>query len=168
MERVPLPDLQDVVFYRQVKDYTDQEYETSKDLKRELAAGRLTLLERHSNIRGTVDGKISTDIVAEIRSVVREVLPAQQANVDVAGLVRAMAPVVADIVRQEVSRLPTQQVIVGTGKKQQSAGSTFVDPTYVPSISTEGMTSSIEAKSTSVSGNDAEDALAMLRIMSGK
>jgi hypothetical protein len=46
-ERVKVLDLNDVIYYRQQKEYTDQEYENSRDLKKEIAKGRLTLLEKY-------------------------------------------------------------------------------------------------------------------------
>jgi len=35
-ERVAISDPKDVIYYRQVKEYTDQEFDSSRDLKREV------------------------------------------------------------------------------------------------------------------------------------
>lgn len=162
MERVLLRDLQDVVYYRQVKDYTDQEYEASKDLRNALNLGKLTKIDHTLSVRGSSSiSAASGDIAAEVRAAIRDSMPASQ-SMDHAALARELAPVVAGIVRQEMASMPSYRPTqeVGTGKVP-----TFVDPSYVPTVTTEGMTSNIEAKETAVSGNDADDALAMLRRM---
>jgi hypothetical protein len=50
-ERVKIPDLNDVIYYHQQKEYTDQEYENSRDLKKEINKGRITLLEQFKNVK---------------------------------------------------------------------------------------------------------------------
>ena len=44
-ERVPIEDLNDIIYYKQLKDYTDQEYEKSRDLKRAINNGKLAIIE---------------------------------------------------------------------------------------------------------------------------
>jgi len=45
-ERVRLPDLGDVVYYKQVKVYTDEDYSRSKDLQKKIKDGELTIIEQ--------------------------------------------------------------------------------------------------------------------------
>jgi uncharacterized protein (DUF2252 family) len=165
VERVPIRDLQDVVYYRQVKEYTDQEYEASKDLRQALATSKLTLLEQRPMIRGEVQktNGASVDIAAEVRAALRDAMPTST-PVDSAGIVRDLAPVIAEIVRQEMSRMSvTSGSFVGQAPVRTAP--TFIDPSYVPTVTTEGMRSSIEATQTKVSSSSADESLAMLRRM---
>jgi len=163
-ERVVLHDLKDVIYYRQTKEYSDQEYETSRDLQRALAQNRLILLERQNSIRGSVERVTGgVDVGQEIRAALREMMPSQP-DVDVKSVAREIAPVVAEIVRQELSRLPVQ-VATGSGNVPAAGVSSFIGPEYVPTVTTEGMVSNVEAKTTETSSEGTEDALAILRRM---
>jgi len=85
-ERIQLKDLNDVIYFRQKKQFTDQEYESSKDLKREIKAGRIVKLEYSPDIKvalpdnimlqqTTVTSKVDTQ---EIRRVIAEALVDQK------------------------------------------------------------------------------------------
>lgn len=156
-ERVPIPDLKDVVYYRQVKEYTDHEYEASKDLRKAIDKGKLTLLGREEPLRGSIvnEGK-TVDIGAEIRAALREV---NGHNLNAQQVAREIAPIVAEMVRQEISRISvvSKEVVPAT------VSSAFVGPEYVPTVTTEGMSASIEARTTETSADSANDALAALR-----
>jgi hypothetical protein len=53
-ERVPLKDLNDVIYFRQKKQFTDQEFESSKDLQKEIQKGRIIKLEHLPEIKGSM------------------------------------------------------------------------------------------------------------------
>jgi len=55
-KKVELKDLNDVVFFKQQKSFSDSDYNSSMDLKREIANGRLIVLKRTDDIRPTNDG----------------------------------------------------------------------------------------------------------------
>jgi len=61
-ERVRLIDLGDVVYYKQVKVYTDEDYSRSKDLQRKIKEGELTIIEQsdRQNISYTPHVEIPT------------------------------------------------------------------------------------------------------------
>jgi hypothetical protein len=163
IERVPVPDLNDVIYYRQIKEYTDQEYEASRDLRKELARGRLTELSRVPTVRGNVSEPVGkTDISAEIKAAVREAFSGQGPS-DMRSVARELAPIIAEIVRQEVAKIPSS----GSPVSQNTAPTrtSFVSPEYVPTISTEGMIGNIEAHQTQTSGTAADEALKALRAM---
>ena len=66
-ERVEVKDLNDIIYYRQLKEYIDQEYEKSKDLKREIQKGRLAEIEKLPAHRGSVDAqeKLASSVSAK-------------------------------------------------------------------------------------------------------
>jgi hypothetical protein len=163
-ERVIIEDLNDVIYYKQLKEYTDQEFESSKALKREKLKARIIVLEDNPAVRGS---NASTNKAAlnidDLRLAIREILPELKGtnnSVDIKSAIREMAPLIVDMVRQEISRLPlAQQAVV----KEDPVLSQFQEPTYVPTVSTAGMTSNIESKKVEVSGSDTNDAIAALR-----
>lgn len=163
-ERVPLPDLKDVVYYRQNKEYTDHEYETSKDLRKAIEKGKLTLLSREEAIRGSIASGTSVDIGAEIKAAIRDHLGVSSSTIDSRQIAREIAPIVAEMVRQEMSRIPLMTVMRESVMPTVSK-STFTGPEYVPTVTTEGMSANITAKNTETSGDAANDALAALRRM---
>jgi hypothetical protein len=160
--------LQDVIYYKQIKDFSDAEYESSRDLKKAIEKGKLTKLEGSSALRGSSDfapaapgAGIGLD---ELRIAIREAMPGVQAPADLRGIARELAPIVADIVHQEMSRLPLSASTVSTARDTVSA---FQGPEYVPTVTTEGMTSNVEATATKVSGTEANDAISALRKLQG-
>ena len=61
-ERVKIADLGDVIYYRQQKDYTDQDFNDSKDLQREIRKGRIAVLERfqtNSSVQTTIQEPVT-------------------------------------------------------------------------------------------------------------
>jgi len=165
MERVPLKDLSDVVYYKQVKNITDQEWEQSKDLKREIQKGRIIILEKNQSVRSSEDTAPYTAShnsnslnIGDLKTALREMLPEMKSEIDLRGAAREMAPIIVEVVRQEISKMS-----VGTATISKTSTTEFQDPTYVPTITTEGMISNVEARKTEVSSAGAEDALAVLR-----
>ena len=148
-----------MIHYRQIKQYSDAEYNTSKDLKREKSKGTIVVLEQEEGLRGSemdlLRERVSNSIISaqDLKDAIREILPGIT-QPDMKGVVRDIAPLIVDVVRQELSKIGAPRTI---------APKTFQDPTYVPTISTEGMKSSIEAKKTEVSSAGTVDALAALR-----
>lgn len=165
-ERVQIRDLGDVIYYKQQKDYTDQEFESSRDLKKEIQKGNLTILERSKSPRGSVEsgGNGSVSIkqtgpsvgLEDIKRAVREVLPQEQ-GMSLKGLI----PTLMDSLRQELSS------IVGSrgpsGPSPTVASTEFDGPEFVPSIDTSGMISNIEARKREVSGDEMSSNLEALR-----
>ena len=167
-ERVPIKDLNDCIYYKQLKEYSDQEYESSNDLKQAIASGKIVKLEQANSLRGSGQGQIGSSSglsVNDLKTVLREMLPKGDGGAsgdDVRGAIRDMAPMIVDMVRQEVSKITVQRT--GPGPQRDS---TFMNPEYVPTVSTEGMISNIEAKQTEKSGSEANEALEALRKLQG-
>lgn len=167
-ERVHIKDLSDVVYYKQHKEYTDQEYASSKDLKRLIQEGQLILMEVSESIRGSslAPSQIenySNANINDIKKIISELIPEIQKN-SVTGdslkaVLQGMAPLIVDMVRQELSKIK----VVQENKSSIKSVINSEELLYTPNVSTEGMTSSIEAKKTEVSNNSSEDALAALR-----
>lgn len=167
-ERVLLQDLKDVVYYKQIKEYTDQEFTTSKDLRREIQSCRLIVLEQALNVRGS--SEIAGDpaersqsppvSIGDFKAALRELLPKlkqEGSDIDLKGALREIAPLIVSMVRQEISGLKTQQ------QTTSPEASNYQGIEYIPVVSTEGMISNVQAKENKVSGDDAENALAALR-----
>ena len=185
VERVPLRDLNDVIYYKQIKEYSDHEYEISKDLKREITKGRLVKLEQSPSIRAESSGGNGNNgngtqpqavtihqsgvSIEDIKTAVREVLPEMNGKSvgaqDLRGAMMDILPHIMDAVRQEVSS-KLSGLSLGTGVAKKT--STYVDPTYIPEIDTSGMVAKIKADEKNVSGSDMESALAALRNMNNK
>lgn len=169
LERVFIKDLNDVIYYKQVKEYTDQEFEKSWDLKEALRSGKIVQIEKTENLRGSVNSpeqyKVETSInILDLKAAIREVLPELKDNQvsgnDLKTAVRDIAPLIVDMVRQEVSRMSFNG---GVQQEQKKVFYEFQGPEYIPTINTDGMKSNIETKKTEVSGNDVSDNLAALR-----
>ena len=80
-ERIPIKDLNDVIHYRQIKQYSDAEYNTSKDLKREKSKGTIVVLEQNEGLRGSEVDNLrervtsSTISTQDLKDAIREILP---------------------------------------------------------------------------------------------
>lgn len=168
-ERVLIKDLGDVIYYKQYKEYTDQEYEISKDLQTEKKKGRIIIIENNTPIRSSVSDPISDPrpsvgiSISDIKQAIREILPEMKSKTDLSGdaikdAMRSIAPLIAEIVRQEVSRSPVSPATPVNGKPVE-----FTGPEYIPTVTTEGMKSNIEVKKNEVSGAGVEDSMAALR-----
>lgn len=101
-EIVPLPDLNDRVFYQQEKSFSEVEYNKSRDLQREIKRGRLRVLSREDekfsdystpspteieikqNIKKDQDQKESQELIAHIQNLERKISekPQQQVSED--------------------------------------------------------------------------------------
>jgi len=169
-EKVPIPDLKDVIYYKQSKEYNDSEYESSKDLKREIQKGRLLLLSQNRSSRGSSDvllkdsGQGPSVSIGDIKAAVRELLP-EFNKTDVYGAVRDLAPLIIEVVRQEISKLSiqTQHTVVSSEKKSVSSS---IDPMYIPDVNVVGMVANIKTtKENKISSNNTEEALRALRAL---
>jgi hypothetical protein len=122
-ERIKINDLSDVIYYRQQKEYTDQEYENSRDLKREIDKGRVTLLERRESLKTQpmvvsepvqVKQVIPSSISQEdIKKAVSEVLsglnrPASPAQVDTQDIKKIILDVMEEY--KKGNKIDTQEV----------------------------------------------------------
>jgi hypothetical protein len=172
-ERVAIKDLGDVIYYRQKKQYTDQDFESSRDLQREIQKGRIIKLEHVPEIKGSLpDGlgnqqqnQTPTIDLREMRRVITEVMGENRAGgVNLKDLVTGLIPVLTGVVREEISKIPTGQV-VGQGGSVQS-GQTSTGPEYIPTVSTEGMKSSIFIEGKQVEGAGVSDSLNALKNLS--
>jgi len=106
-ERINIKDLNDVLYFRQKKQYTDQEFASSKDLQREIKAGRIVKLEHSPDIKvalpdnimlqqTTVTSKVDTQ---EIRRVIAEALGEQKPaspQLDIKEIMQAVTAVVKE------------------------------------------------------------------------
>ena len=172
-EKVSVSDLRDVIYYKQVKEYSDSEYESSKDLKREIQKGRLLLLAKADSARITSEimlaGSSNNSNISlhDIKAAVRELLPEfKGSSTDIKDAIRDLAPLIVEVVRQEVSKISVNQVVPVSGVATQNKY--MEGPVYIPDINTSGMISNVEAKKINVSADGAEDALAALRRMKKK
>lgn len=171
-ERVEIKDLSDVIYYKQLKEYTDQEYEKSKDLKREINKGRLAKIEDVPVPRGSVDfqvpGKASSIDVRDLKAALREVLPEFKGNGvsedSLKGAVREIAPLIVDMVRQEVSKI----TIAGVPERKPAFNNSFIGPEYIPDIKIDGMKDNIKAKERKISTDNIAANLAALKKLKKK
>ena len=179
VERVPISDLNDVVYYKQIKEYTDQEYDASTDMKRAISQGRLAKIDQVPAVRGTIDGGNGSGSVSihqsgiskdDLKDAVREVMSESKTSGmsahDMAGAFREIAPLIIDTVRQEISS-KLSNVSFGGGTTVKTT-STFVGPEYIPDINTDGMISNVKAEEKQVSGDDMNSTLAALRNLNNK
>lgn len=161
-ERVPIRDLGDVIYYRQVKEYTDQEWESSKDLQREHQRGRIVILEKYATARMSPEsGSVSSGVsIQDIKQALRE-LKEENGNGSLKDALMVLIPAVVDAIKNNI---PTASY-VPIQSPQVSNASSFVGPEFVPTISTKDMVSNIEVSSKQVSSNDLANNLAALRRM---
>lgn len=170
-ERVPIKDLDDIIYYKQIKEYTDQEYETSRDLKKAINNGRLAILEHNKSSRGSIetDGTKSQNSrnIQDIKTALREILPELKNN-DVShetikGAVREIAPLIVEMVRQEISKISVSTI----PEKKKKESLQFIGPEYIPDIDTDKLKGSIQAKERPSTEN-LDDSLAALRAFKKK
>jgi hypothetical protein len=165
-ERVSLKDLSDVIYYKQIKEYTDQEYAASKDLKQALNSGRLVKLEEmeagRPSLSASAEGVSIT--VKDIKAAIRELLPEfnNSPTDELSKIIREIGPLISSIIRQELSTVSLSRQ-EGQPNQPKVEDSKFIGPEYIPEVTTEGMKSSIEAEKTDISGDGAREALAALR-----
>lgn len=151
-----MADLGDTIYYRQVKEYTDQELESSKDLQKAIRDGRLAILNQEASGRGSIpEGHVAVPVqginAQDLRRIIREESSSRDSLKDV-------VPVLVDLIRQEFSGLSRQ----GSVQQTLTERSTF-DPSFAPNVSTEGMKSNINLESREVNSDDVSLALVALR-----
>jgi len=167
-ERIEIKDLGDVIYYQQQKEYTDQQFRSSKDLKKELDSGRIIKIKEISApsvsisedvVYTPAQTSISTPSIpftlSDIKSVVSDSLKS------VKDLIGTLGPVIAEAVKQEIARIPS--ITVSSSSMDVSKKSDFIGPEYIPNISTDGMKASIEIKEKSSSGDSILDNVEALR-----
>ncbi len=167
-ERIEIPDLEEVIYYHQIKDFTDQEYENSKDLQREVRKGRLAKIEDIKTRRGSLEVNESPGInKRDLKAALREVLPELKGNgvsKEIKEAVREVAPLIVDMVRQEVSKI----AVTGIAPAKTDIRVPFKGPEYIPDISTDGMKESLKPKERTVTADDIAENLAALRELQKK
>jgi hypothetical protein len=159
-ERVVINDLGDVVYFRQKKEYTDQEFNNSKDLQRAISERRLLQIETHS-VRSSLPETVGAEPLRqatslnlnEIKRVVSDALTEQKQ--DVGNLV----PMLISALRQEMAGMIVQRPGLIEPKKS------YDEPIYVPEIKMNNLKSNINIESKQVEGNlsDSLEALKNLR-----
>lgn len=164
-ERVRIPDLGDVVYYHQQKDYTDQDFEKSKDLQRALKKGLVVKVDeqyyRSSSTSGGSSIKNHVDI-REIKQAIREVQEETGSkSSEVKEAVREIMPLLLQMLRDEIKNIPASSTSVPT--ETRSLREPRIDPQYIPEITTEGMKANITADNRNVSDSNVDSTLEALR-----
>lgn len=175
-ERVEVLDLHDVIYYKQLKEFTDQEFENSKDLKKEIGKGRVIKLEQKEVSQGS--GEISAHQwieppkslnINDLKNALREVLPELKgggvSESSIKSSIRDLAPLIVDMVRQEVKNIGFIKQEV---RSETVARKKYLEPVYVPTISDAGLKSNITAKKQEVSNDSMSDALKALKDFKNK
>lgn len=169
-ERIPIKDLNDVIYYRQIKEYTDDEYENSLDLKKVERQGKISKLEEKRASRGSAEipgheSSNQTSIsVKDLKTVLQEFFPNKNnGSSDLTQAIKEIGPLIADMIRQEISRL----VIQGQSATAVNE-SPFIGPEYIPTIDASDMISNIEAEERKASVDDIDNNLAVLRKLRSK
>jgi hypothetical protein len=181
-ERVELADLQDVIYYRQLKEFSDQQFENSKDLRRALSKGHVIVVEQTkvSQGSGEIEGHLLIEppksvSINDLKIALREILPEIKENknnsqgiseISLKNAIREIAPLIVDMVRQEVSKIGISKVEDEKRSEVKSRG--FQEPTYVPDISDFGLKSNIRVKGQETSSDTMTDALKALKQLKGK
>lgn len=171
-ERVRITDLSDVIYYRQVKDYSDQDYENSKDLRKAIQKGKVTVVEHSATPKSvghpsspamTVNNMAPGMDVETLKQAMREVLPEMPQQGSVKDSLRDVIPTIVDMVRQEVSSALSGIGVVSRNGGESSSVPAFAGPEYIPDVTSDGMTSNIEIESKEVSGEGVASNLELLR-----
>jgi hypothetical protein len=137
-ERRKISDLGDIIYYKQKKDYTDQEFNSSKDLQREVGAGTVLVLERFSQPRITADTAGKPDISTTVTEVLAR-LPKQQETVTIDDIKK--------VVTEAVNNIRIPDITAGTAAVMPAVRTSVDDPTYVPDIKMDHLKSSIQIES---------------------
>ena len=163
-EKVELKDLGDTIYYHQKKTYTDQQFESSRDLRREISSGRLTKLKEFSTSSNTV-----TDIqskAAQVSNTSLSIHDIKAAMKESMTTVTDMFPMMLSMIKQEITDRLSSITVSGSVTGSSTRASSFVGPEYIPDVNTEGMVvGNIKAEEKQVSGAGMDDALAALKNM---
>lgn len=170
-ERVAIKDLNDVIYFRQKKQFSDQEFESSKDLQREIQKGRIIKLEHLPEIKGSIPDSDNlrasvqqTIDLAGIRRVITEVISENKiTGMDIQGLVTSFIPIIAETVRQEVLRVSEGLDLRSSPGLSPSMTSTFTGPEYVSEVKVENFKSNIKIEGQQLEGSGVSDSLNALR-----
>lgn len=176
-ERVPIKDLGDVIYYRQKKQYTEQEFQKSRDLQREIQLGRIIKLDQQPEIRNSIPDNLTSPAptgsvsngadIHDIRRVITEVITEYKSNSsDTRDMLMGLIPLITDTVREEISKIPVQQVVVSQSGPSQSNKSTFVGPEYIPDVNMDGLKSNVTIEGQNVSSEGVTDSLEALKRLS--
>lgn len=171
-ERLKINDLHDTIYYKQQKVYTDQEFEGSQDLQREVRKGNITVLERFVNARSN-ESSSAQIAIDDIRRAVREELSGNNreplSNSNASNDISALIPLLINSIKQEVSSVLSDRVIQGgpAPEYQRKQASDFIDESYIPTISTQGMVSNINTEAKEVSGDNVNSNLEALKALKG-
>lgn len=168
-ERIRIHDLGDVIYYKQRKQYTDEEFESSKDLQKALKKGIVTKLDSFSMPRGS-DEDSNSDIIMktqasavnleDIKRAVRDALP--ESTTSIAETFKQALPELLTAVRNEISSIISNIPASRISNPELHKG--FRGPEYVPDINTSNMISSIKPEERSVEEKESiSDSLAALR-----
>ena len=170
-ERVRIPDMGDVIYYRQMKDYSDQDYDSSRDLQRAIQRGALTVME-HTATPKSISGSqtapmytVMKDTHVDMEAIKQAIRDAMPENKSIGDSLRDMIPSIVNMVRQEISSAimtmrPAERGAIAPQAVQEPE---FVGPEYVPTVTTEGMTSNINIEAKESSGSDVASNLGLLR-----
>lgn len=173
-ERVTIKDLGDVIYYRQKKQYSEQEFQKSRDLQREIEQGRIIKLDQQPEIRNSIPENLDSPVPAgpgqgsnfdihDIRKVVTEAISEYKSNnTDTRDALMGLIPLITETVRQEISKIPAQVQIASSGT-QVSGPKAFVGPEYIPDVSISHMKSNIVIESQNVSGDGVSNSLNLLK-----
>ena len=168
-ERVVIKDLNDVIYFRQKKQFSDQEFESSKDLQREIQKGRIIKLEHLPEIKGSIpdSGSLKASVqqtidLAGIRRVITEVI-SENAGMDIQGLVTSFIPIIAETVRQEVLKVSEGLDLRSSPGLNPAVTSIFTGPEYVSEVKIENLKSNIKIEGQQLEGSGVSDSLNALR-----
>jgi hypothetical protein len=171
-ERIIIKDLKDMVYYKQIKEYTNQEYETSKDIQHEIQKGKIIIIDENKNIRGSINNdnmvqynKSQSFNINDLRLMLKELLPELRSNDEnvIRNSIRDIAPLIVSLIKQELSQLN-----INKQEPSEQGINIFQGPEYIPTVSTEGMICNVEAKEMETTANAVEDNLAALRLLKSK
>ena len=163
-EKILIKDLNDTIYYRQKKNYTDQQYEQSRDLQKEIRKGRITIYSSSSALANSepdtmteVKTQSSGPSLQEIRTIVKDSVSSSVSSI------KDMFPMMVDMVRKEISEKLSSITISGGNIISSGKKSTFKGPNYIPSINTDDLKSNVIAEKREVSGNSLSEGLAALK-----
>jgi hypothetical protein len=168
-ERVKIADIGDVIYYRQVKDYTDQTYDTSKDLQKAIQRGALTVIERTSTKTSIDTGHSNATVVQTaapvidmeaIKQAVREAMPKVS---NTGESLKDIIPSLLNMIRQEMAASLANAPRTYSDDQGKKTEGMFSGPEYIPTVTTEGMVSNIQVKGKEMSGEGVTSNLSLLR-----